>query len=166
MSVTVELQKLFAADSGSIPLRADFDLSETELSGEYPFKRPFSFVGQVINRAGAVTLEGEVSGDYEIACDRCGAMFTERVKVPIDFVVVETAPEEERDDYLVAENGKLELDPVVRTEVLLALPTKHLCKVDCRGLCSNCGADLNKGECSCSKKADNPFADALSAFFD
>ena len=46
------------------------------------------------------------------------------------------------------------LDEVVVTDLLLALPTKHLCREDCRGLCPHCGKNLNEGECGCRPDVD------------
>ena len=49
-------------------------------------------------------------------------------------------------------NGKtIDLDPVVREQVLLALPVSVLCREDCKGLCSTCGADLNEKDCGHGK---------------
>jgi uncharacterized protein len=45
---------------------------------------------------------------------------------------------------------EINLDPLVREQVLLALPTRPLCAEDCRGLCGGCGADLNSEDCRCS----------------
>lgn len=45
-------------------------------------------------------------------------------------------------------DGKtIDLDPVVREQVLLALPVSVVCREDCKGLCSTCGQDLNQGDC-------------------
>lgn len=49
-------------------------------------------------------------------------------------------------------NGKtIDLDPVVREQVLLALPVSVLCRDDCKGLCSTCGQDLNERDCGHGK---------------
>lgn len=49
-------------------------------------------------------------------------------------------------------NGKtIDLDPVVREQVLLALPVSVLCRDDCKGLCSICGQDLNEKDCGHGK---------------
>ncbi len=45
----------------------------------------------------------------------------------------------------------IDLDPVVREQVLLALPVAVLCRDDCQGLCSTCGQDLNEQECGHGK---------------
>jgi len=52
-------------------------------------------------------------------------------------------------------DGKtIDLDPVVREQVLLALPLSVLCQDDCKGLCSTCGQDLNEADCGHSKTKD------------
>jgi len=43
----------------------------------------------------------------------------------------------------------VELDEDIRQEVILNLPTRLLCKKDCKGICSTCGTDLNKEQCEC-----------------
>ena len=41
----------------------------------------------------------------------------------------------------------IELNEIALTDLLLQLPTKNLCKDDCKGLCMICGCDLNEGQC-------------------
>lgn len=49
-------------------------------------------------------------------------------------------------------DGKtIDLDPVVREQVLLALPVTVVCRDDCKGLCATCGQDLNEGDCGHGK---------------
>ncbi|WP_377077376.1 YceD family protein, partial [Ruminococcus bicirculans (ex Wegman et al. 2014)] len=58
--------------------------------------------------------------------------------------------ESDRDDYVVCENNTLDLDELAISDLLLQLPTKILCRDDCKGLCYVCGQDLNEGKCNCS----------------
>jgi uncharacterized protein len=52
-------------------------------------------------------------------------------------------------------DGKtIDLDPIVREQVLLALPVTVLCREDCKGLCSTCGQDLNEKDCGHSEKKE------------
>lgn len=52
-------------------------------------------------------------------------------------------------------DGKtIDLDPIVREQVLLALPVTVLCRDDCKGLCSTCGQDLNEKDCGHSEKKE------------
>ncbi len=57
----------------------------------------------------------------------------------------------------------LELEDVFREQIQLAIPVQPLHKDDCKGICANCGADLNSGRCACSRiKKDSPFAGLAS----
>ena len=52
-------------------------------------------------------------------------------------------------------DGKtIDLDPIVREQVLLALPVTVLCREDCKGLCPTCGQDLNEKDCGHSEKKE------------
>jgi uncharacterized protein len=50
----------------------------------------------------------------------------------------------------------IDLDPMVREQVLLALPAYPVCKDDCKGLCPVCGANLNDRECGCDRHVPDP----------
>ena len=54
-------------------------------------------------------------------------------------------------------------DEEIREEFVLSFPTKHLCHEDCKGLCQDCGADLNVEECKCKKEkaVNSVWAEAL-----
>jgi uncharacterized protein len=53
----------------------------------------------------------------------------------------------------------LELELVLSEQVRLRIPFQPLCKEDCKGVCANCGADLNVGRCACAKiLKESPFA--------
>lgn len=51
--------------------------------------------------------------------------------------------------YQVHDGDVIEIDEDVRQELILDYPMKVVCKEDCLGLCSNCGQNLNMGECNC-----------------
>lgn len=51
--------------------------------------------------------------------------------------------EDEDEDLPELEDDLLDLEPTLRDAVILALPLQPLCQPDCRGLCTQCGANLN-----------------------
>jgi uncharacterized protein len=56
-----------------------------------------------------------------------------------------------------AYEGKVvDLDPILREQVLLELPEYPVCQEGCKGLCSACGKNLNEGECGCDRKVPDP----------
>jgi uncharacterized protein len=50
----------------------------------------------------------------------------------------------------------IDVDPVVREQIVLALPPYPVCGEGCKGLCSVCGANLNEGECGCDRRVPDP----------
>jgi len=54
-------------------------------------------------------------------------------------------------------SGKvINLDPVVREQLLLALPSYPVCQDDCKGLCPVCGVNLNERDCGCDRRVPDP----------
>lgn len=59
-------------------------------------------------------------------------------------------------------DGKhIDLDPIVREQVLLAVPMNAVCREDCKGLCPSCGQNLNEGKCGCDTRQVDPRLAAL-----
>jgi uncharacterized protein len=53
-------------------------------------------------------------------------------------------------------SDEIDLAPLIGEQVLLALPTRPLCAENCRGLCGQCGANLNRDTCHCAAAGDDP----------
>lgn len=109
-------------------------------------------------RAGdEVRLIGNLKATVEIACDRCLKNLTLPVDQSFDLRYVPPAKASEEkelgdDDLSIAfyQDEAIDVDDVVREQVELALPMARLCGEQCRGLCPECGANLNDGDCLCS----------------
>ena len=161
----IELKKVFENEGTTLPLSALIDLSDVEQRGQKLFVTPVSVQGEFKNRLGVVTLSAMARFTYRAPCDRCAEIVERAYSVPIEHGLVTELNNEDNDDFLVVENMKLDVDELTRSDVLLSLPTKFLCKSDCKGLCSKCGANLNLGECSCAKEVD-PRLSALLELMD
>jgi uncharacterized protein len=61
-----------------------------------------------------------------------------------------------RADEDVFDGRTIDLDPIVREQVLLALPMQAVCREDCQGLCGMCGQNLNEGTCECASERVDP----------
>lgn len=122
-----------------------------EIEGDVKFKGWYSLVdGNTFAISG--TLEVKVHG----ACDSCGGDYTRVYELPYK-ATFSTAPE--LDEYKF-DGASVDIDKSVIDTVLLELPTRLLCKDDCKGICAVCGQNLNKGKCKCNKDGggDSPFA--------
>ena len=93
----------------------------------------------------SATADGEVSFTVSGDCTRCLAP-TEKV---FNSEFSETFGNE--DGYPVV-NGKIDLKKAVDDVIIINTPVTFLCKDDCKGLCPDCGANLNDGVCKCNNK--------------
>ena len=114
---------------------------------------------------GQIRITGELHTRLEMTCARCLEPVNEDVARDFDLfyrpLASMTKEEEERlklDDTEIAffEGQGLFLADVLAEQVLLALPMKAICRSDCRGLCPQCGVNLNNEECRCEAHVTDP----------
>jgi uncharacterized protein len=107
----------------------------------------------------SVLLNGGIETVIHLACSRCLEAATLPVSVPFRYTLVPAVPEENREDVELSEEdleygyyeGEIvDLDPLIYEQIVLQIPMKVLCTEDCRGLCPDCGTNLNLGTCNCS----------------
>ena len=105
-------------------------------------------------------MKGMITTTIHGICDRCANPFDREIHFPIDVILVtELANEENEDEWVFPlEGDSADLDDIVRTVFVLNLDSKLLCKEDCKGLCHQCGKNLNEGPCNCQKELDPRFA--------
>ena len=160
--MVLDLRSLFVNDGESLPLDCRFDLSNVEFFGTCPLKSPVHVVGRIFSRAGIVALSVMSDCEYTAPCDRCGRDTVKHYKVPIERVLVAQLENDENDEMILLQDYKLDMDELIYTEVVLAMPNKHLCSEDCKGICQECGKNLNDGPCDCATKTGDPRLAALS----
>lgn len=162
----LDLKPIFLNEGAIRKLDTEFDFSAVDVFGVHPLLKPVKVSGEVKNRAGVVTLSARCSALYEAPCDRCGVMAEEPLTVDIFRTLVSRLENDENEEFLLLPDMRLDLRELCYTEVVLRLPTKHLCREDCKGLCVKCGADLNLGDCGCPKNDIDPRLEALGTLLD
>ena len=128
--------------------------------------------GGATRKGEQVRLRGEIKTEVELLCDRCAApelrplaveFDTSFIPQEVEAVKAENVELQAEDLILSAYEGDaVDLDELVREQILLALPSRHLCREDCKGLCQKCGINLNSGDCSCEQQEVDPRWAALA----
>jgi uncharacterized protein len=117
-----------------------------------------------------IRLRGRLSVGLELQCARCLEPVPRQIDREFELLYRPLGVDAGRDELSVtdaeAEIGYYQgegilLEDVLREQVLLALPVKITCHEDCKGLCPQCGKNLNQEECSCSVPAEDPRWEAL-----
>ena len=132
----------------------EMDLSDMEFGGRRPISRPVQVEGKVHNSADVLELSLTARTTLDAVCDRCGKAFLQDKTIPYTCLLAEELENEDNDEIVLLEDGKVDVGDLARTAFILGMDTKTLCSEDCKGLCPRCGADLNLGPCSCKKEAD------------
>jgi len=108
-----------------------------------------------INRG--ILSTGHLYSQVSLQCARCLETFSQPIDLYLEtqFGMPRMKP---RDSpiFLIGVNGILDLSEALREQILLDLPMQPLCKPDCRGLCPECGKNLNEGPCDCMKEVIDP----------
>lgn len=120
-----------------------------------------------------IRIDGVVRGEAEEECSRCLDSFRRQFEAEIHLYAAagkgaergssrgRLDEEEEEEEYaeggyLFHDGRQLDLRDEVRSAILLSSPLQPLCGPDCKGLCPECGANLNEGECSCEARPADP----------
>ncbi len=149
-------------------------LSEVDDGAGFRATKPSELRARLHKVSGGVLLEGNFSLQMTTSCSRCLQEVPTRISVPFTLNLVSRPRNEDQESGLTDEDerseraasfrvesadeewfdGKIiDFEPILREQLLLALPMYVVCREDCRGLCSSCGQDLNEKPCGCEPAA-------------
>ena len=157
----LQLKPLFMGEIESLPIDAELDFSGVEFQGIHPFTQPVRVKGEAACSAGVVPLRAAAEFRFDGHCDRCNEAIQRPFRIPMEHILVASLNNEETDDFVLIDNYQLSLDELARADILLELPSKFLCREDCRGLCPMCGKNLNEGLCGCHSDRTDPRLEVL-----
>ncbi len=100
-----------------------------------------------------ILVAGDIEATSSTECGRCLASCLSTTLTGVSELY--TLAHSEQSEFTIDENCVLNLGPLFRELLLVAEPILALCCSDCKGLCADCGANLNKDECECRKESIN-----------
>jgi uncharacterized protein len=139
---------------------AEEEIGECILQGEV----------ELIRTDSGILVKGILTGKSSLMCSRCLTTFD----YPLSFGIedeffpsrdvnsgISLSLPDDSTIFMIDEHHELDLSEAVRQYALLNIPMKPLCRPDCAGLCSNCGANLNQGACYCALRSQESPSDNL-----
>lgn len=150
------------------------DLTDTGLDIEFAEQLElddFKLMGPVkaslkISKVGSeLLINGRVTGNVELECSLCLKNFAKELDGNIEVVYhpIEELTAEDRHEVKDVEldldfykDNELDIAELIKEQVILSIPMKPLCSEACKGICSQCGTDLNTGTCRCEKEYIDP----------
>jgi uncharacterized protein len=128
---------------------------------------PVNVTGKVRRSNTEVFVNGHIETRAQVECDRCLQQIETPVNADFDLQYITgtdyestaaVAAELTEDDLSVAvfDGAAIDVDEIVKEQILLAVPTRMLCRSDCKGICPDCGIDKNTGDCACATEEVDP----------
>jgi uncharacterized protein len=139
-----------------------FEFSDSSLSQKGPLVA--EGVAELLpHTGGEVRVHGRIRTDVETECDRCLGRAAFHVDAPFDLFYRPLEPGAGHDEEVAIDEGEaemgfyelpgLQLEDIVREQVLLQLPMQRVCSEACKGICPVCGANRNEVDCACRPQA-------------
>lgn len=131
-------------------------LEPKELDIEYVdlhYKGKITVNGSAQKILNVLTFRGTLNSEIEHTCARCLKVVHEIIQEPINFT------------YDIKGLTEVDMLSDIRDVLILAHPEQFLCDASCKGLCPNCGIDLNTEQCKCQIKSEGrPFSKLRNLF--
>ncbi len=167
----ISLSEIMTTKDKVVNINAPIELERFDYQGnsyEFTHKEP---VELTITNLGnkSVLIEGSTNISLTLFCSRCLKKITYPMEISIlkevDFSLTEEERAESLDEtnYIIGYN--LDVDILIYDEVLIGFPMKLLCSEDCKGLCRNCGTNLNEKTCDCDTFSYDPRMSVIRDIF-
>ncbi len=160
----IDLTHILKNEGSKENIEYNLDLSDFEYLNNKPFQKPVEVSGNVSNLGGSIIVKTVANAELNSYCDRCSKEFLMDLKAEGESTVILKETDDEGENTVLAPKGILDIDRLVTDNLVLAIPMKHLCKIDCKGLCSKCGAQLNTVQCQCNLEEVDPRLAVLKDF--
>jgi len=127
----------------------------------YTFTSPCRLVGTLVYEFEALKLTANAEVSIKAFCDLCGEDLEKSFTFPIEEVFAKSNSDDS--NYYEIGSTSVDVTPMVVDNFFENLPSRIVCKDDCKGLCDRCGKNLNYHSCNCQQikqeldNQDNPF---------
>lgn len=122
--------------------------------------------GEVIRNGTTYIVSGTLDVTIKMVCDRCMVEYDYPIHTTLysAFSSGEIAPDESEDVKPVIKSS-IDLSDSILEAIAMEIPMKSLCLEDCKGICTMCGTNLNRGTCECAQSDIDPRLEKLQSIF-
>lgn len=153
----IDLSDIIKDYGGRMNVSTSIEMDDTDFLGEsFKFQKPLNIEGSIVNNTKSLEFSAKVEGEMQVHCARCSKPFIVPVKFRMNEILISEDGDSANDEAIVLSGEELDISDIVMNSFLMSVSGKYLCKDDCKGLCSKCGADLNNGDCGCDNEEIDP----------
>ncbi len=156
----VDLSGILKSNGAKIDINTSILLPDTDFLGEmFSFNKPVCVKGSIFNDGETLEFNANIKGSTNVVCSRCLAPleyefdfdFTEYLKQQDGMTDVD-----DESDIILFSGNSIDISDIILNNFLTGMPGKYLCSESCKGVCPDCGANLNVEQCSCNKDNIDP----------
>lgn len=125
---------------------------------------PIEVSGTIKSDGRRLTLDVKYTSTWQYLCSRCLEETDYVVAGEIKRSIVKDGNDGD-DGIVVVESTVIDLYDVIYNDIVLNLPGQVICDDECKGLCPDCGINLNSGDCKCSQEVNDPRLAKLKNLF-
>lgn len=154
----IDLSKLFEKEQTKLETSCPLETERVSFGSD-----TFDFVNKspvelIINHSekGHFHVTGKAEFGLIMFCARCLEAVTVPFNLELDTEFDISKNTDSSDELPYVRGYSLDVDLLVQDELFVNMPISVLCREDCKGLCRECGKNLNKGSCSCDTTVPDP----------
>lgn len=134
------------------------NLAEPLESANFKLRAPVRASLSIARTEAEIFVRGEAEISLELLCSRCVKTFAKDMVLDINAIYRPIAEFRKEDTHEVCEaeldlafyeGDELDIDELLKEQIMLNIPMQPLCTESCKGICPRCGTDLNIVDCKC-----------------
>lgn len=162
----IELRTIIKADGAVLNVSKVYPKKcFLELDSSLPLCSDITLNGTITNLSGSLTIKATLEFSLMRLCDRCLEETKKDYSIEFSDIIAKEDSGYEEDEYIPYSGNKVDLTEAIYKAVFPLTLDRHLCRSDCKGLCSICGGNLNEHECNCKEEQIDPRLEKLKDFF-
>jgi len=147
----IGVKNLLVSEIGT---RLDYEINEKIKNLDLPEEvRAEKVSGKIVasRLEETIIVKGNLVADLVLICDRCLENFKAHIPFHLEREYNLNRADFSEESLYVDKRGDIDIEKPIREEIILTLPMQNFCKKNCKGICQNCGVNLNKEKCKCKR---------------
>jgi len=159
----IRINKFLSSEQISVQISEKFEIDDEDFLAKTHLHKDIVFDGDIFKVDQNVILNGSIKYTFADDCARCLTPFDNTVTTKFEALLMRQLGENDESDEIKLKitDGCVDLEETIKQMIYLSMPMKSLCKNDCKGICPNCGVNLNLEECKCKDNLTDPRFDKL-----
>ena len=146
----IQFSDLISSKNRKKEVNITYELAPLYFDGErIEFIEVLNVVGNITSIGDVLTLRASIKTNLKLHCSRCTEAFIYPIDIDIEERFTNNKELQDNEEIIFVDSDTLDIAKTVENIIISTLPIKKLCTDNCKGLCYQCGKNLNEGACHC-----------------